>query len=167
VLVSSGYKSVVDRDRFIVQRQALYPALSFFSCTHPILASAGCLVFLQVAWGTELGAGVWNCSIQSALIPSFAILLATVLGRWQHWPQFASSYCRSVDDGRTCRNYKSTAKCSNTNKQWNRRWRRESWTKRETLYFWARWKERGRGLGDRRRSIMLLEGSELRCPVIC
>jgi len=85
VLVSSDYKSVVDRDPFIVERQAVGPALSygffFFFCLHPVLASAGCLVFSQVAWGTELGAGVWNYSIQSALIPWFAVLLDNVLGR--------------------------------------------------------------------------------------
>ena len=60
VLVSSDYKSVVDRDQFILERQAVDPTLScvFFFCTHPILATAGFLVFSQVAWGTELGAGV-------------------------------------------------------------------------------------------------------------
>jgi len=62
------YKSVVDRVPFIVDRQAVDPAFScffFFFCTHPVLASAGCLVFLQVAWGTELGAGVWNYTVGS------------------------------------------------------------------------------------------------------
>ena len=138
----------------------------FFFFTRPVLASAGCLVFSQVAWGTELGAGVWNCSIQSALIPSFVTLLANVLGRWQQWLQFASSYCQTVDDGGICCNDNSAAKSSNTNKQWNRRWKRESWVKRETLYFWGAVKG-VEGVEDGRRSVTLLEGSELRCPVIC
>ena len=79
-LLSSDYKSVVDRDPFIVERQAVDPGLLcvfllFLFARIQYWLQLVALCISQVARGTELDAGVWNYSIQSALIPSFCSIV--------------------------------------------------------------------------------------------